>query len=114
MPWTATVLTLFPEMFPGPLGHSLAGKALREGLWRLDTVDIPHCARDKHRSVADRTFGGGPGLVLRPDTVAAATDGTQPPGPAIRPLRLPPSPLPPPHGPNRGQPANPAKAGTVG
>ena len=51
--WTATVLTLFPEMFPGPLGHSLAGKALAEGIWRLETVDIRDFARDKHRSVDD-------------------------------------------------------------
>ena len=82
-PWTATVLTIFPEMFPGPLGHSLAGKALREGLWRLETVDIRDFARDKHRSVDDSTFGGGPGMVMRPDIVAAAVDGTPAPGPAI-------------------------------
>jgi tRNA (guanine37-N1)-methyltransferase len=81
--WTATVLTIFPEMLPGPLGHSLAGKALREGLWRLETVDIRDFARDKHRSVDDSTFGGGPGMVMRPDIVAAAIDGTPAPGPAI-------------------------------
>jgi tRNA (guanine37-N1)-methyltransferase len=75
-PWTATVFTIFPEMFPGPLGHSLAGKALHEGLWRLETVDIRDFARDKHRSVDDGTFGGGPGMVMRPDIVAAAIDGT--------------------------------------
>ena len=61
-PWTATVLTLFPEMFPGPLGHSLAGKALARGIWRLETVDIRGYARDKHRSVDDAPFGGGPGM----------------------------------------------------
>jgi tRNA (guanine37-N1)-methyltransferase len=84
-PWTATVFTIFPEMFPGPLGHSLAGKALHEGLWRLETVDIRDFARDKHRSVDDGTFGGGPGMVMRPDIVAAAIDGTSAPGPAIYP-----------------------------
>jgi tRNA (guanine37-N1)-methyltransferase len=82
-PWTATVLTIFPEMFPGPLGHSLAGKALGDGLWRLETVDIRDFARDKHRSVDDAPFGGGPGMVMRPDIVAAAIDGTPAPGPAI-------------------------------
>jgi len=81
--WTATVLTIFPEMFPGPLGHSLAGKALREGLWRLETVDIRDFARDKHRSVDDGPFGGGPGMVMRPDIVDAAIDGTPATGPAI-------------------------------
>jgi tRNA (guanine37-N1)-methyltransferase len=70
--WTARVLTLFPEMFPGPLGHSLAGKALEGGLWALETVDIRAFARDKHRSVDDTPFGGGPGMVMRPDVVDAA------------------------------------------
>jgi tRNA (guanine37-N1)-methyltransferase len=82
-PWTATILTLFPEMFPGPLGHSLAGKALADGLWRLETVDIRGFARDKHRSVDDAPFGGGPGMVLRPDVVDAAIEGTARPGPLI-------------------------------
>jgi tRNA (guanine37-N1)-methyltransferase len=82
-PWTATVLTLFPEMFPGPLGHSLAGKALREGLWRLETVDIRGFARDKHRSVDDAPFGGGPGMVMRPDIVDAAIEATPLPGPLV-------------------------------
>lgn len=72
MGWTATVLTIFPEMFPGPLGHSLAGKALGEGVWTLETVDIRDFARDKHRSVDDAPFGGGPGMVMRPDVVDAA------------------------------------------
>src|SRR5579863_4712506 len=71
-PWAATVLTIFPEMFPGPLGHSLAGKALSDGLWRLVTVDIRDFARDKHRSVDDAPFGGGPGMVMRPDVVDRA------------------------------------------
>ncbi len=82
-PWTATVLTIFPEMFPGPLGHSLAGKALREGLWRLETVDIRDFARDKHRSVDDAPFGGGPGMVMRPDIVDAAVAGAPGAGPLI-------------------------------
>ena len=71
-PWAATVLTLFPEMFPGPLGHSLAGKALDGGLWALEAVDIRDFARDKHASVDDAPFGGGPGMVMRPDVVDAA------------------------------------------
>jgi len=81
--WQATVLTIFPEMFPGPLGHSLAGKALEEGLWRLETVDIRGFARDKHRSVDDAPFGGGPGMVMRPDVVDAAVAGTDRPGPLV-------------------------------
>ena len=71
-PWTARVLTLFPEMFPGALGFSLAGSALKRGDWRLETVDIREFAGDKHRSVDDAPFGGGPGMVLRPDVVDAA------------------------------------------
>jgi len=70
--WSATVLTLFPEMFPGSLGHSLAGKALSEGLWSLETVDIRDFAQDKHGTVDDTPFGGGPGMVMRPDIVDAA------------------------------------------
>jgi tRNA (guanine37-N1)-methyltransferase len=71
-PWTACVLTLFPEMFPGPLGHSLAGQALRRGEWKLETIDIRDFARDKHRTVDDSPFGGGPGMVMRPDVIDAA------------------------------------------
>ena len=71
-PWTATVLTLFPEMFPGCLGHSLAGKAMADGLWSLETVDIRDFARDKHATVDDTPFGGGPGMVMRADVVDAA------------------------------------------
>ena len=71
-PWTATVLTLFPEMFPGCLGHSLAGKAMAEGRWSLETVDIRDFARDKHATVDDTPFGGGPGMVMRADVVDAA------------------------------------------
>jgi tRNA (guanine37-N1)-methyltransferase len=83
-PWTATVLTLFPEMFPGPLGFSLAGRALERGLWRLETVDIRSFASDKHRSVDDAPFGGGPGMVLRPEVVDAAIAGVADrPGPLL-------------------------------
>lgn len=70
--WQATVLTLFPEMFPGPLGHSLADKARKSGIWALKTLDIRDFARDKHRSVDDTPFGGGAGMVMRPDVVDAA------------------------------------------
>ena len=71
-PWRATVLSLFPEVFPGPLGASLAGKALSEGIWALEVLDIRDFARDKHRSVDDQPFGGGAGMVMRPDVVDAA------------------------------------------
>src|SRR5579871_5255602 len=73
-PWRATVLTLFPEMFPGPLGVSLAGKALATGLWALAARDIRDSATDRHRSVDDTPAGGGPGMVLRADILAAAID----------------------------------------
>jgi tRNA (guanine37-N1)-methyltransferase len=72
--WRATVLTLFPEMFPGPLGVSLAGKALASGVWTLETRDIRDSATDRHRSVDDTPAGGGPGMVLRADVLAAAID----------------------------------------
>jgi tRNA (guanine37-N1)-methyltransferase len=74
--WRATVLTLFPEMFPGPLGVSLAGKALASGLWELDARDIRDSATDRHRSVDDTPAGGGPGMVLRADVVSAAIDAS--------------------------------------
>jgi tRNA (guanine37-N1)-methyltransferase len=70
----ATILTLYPEMFPGPLGHSLAGRALREERWALETVQIRDFATDKHRSVDDTPAGGGAGMVLRADVLAAAVD----------------------------------------
>ena len=73
-PWRATVLTLFPEMFPGPLGVSLAGRALTGGIWSLEARDIRASATDKHRSVDDTPAGGGPGMVLRADVLAAAID----------------------------------------
>jgi tRNA (guanine37-N1)-methyltransferase len=72
--WRATILTLFPEMFPGPLGVSLAGKALATGRWALETRDIRNSATDRHRSVDDTPAGGGPGMVLRADVLAAAID----------------------------------------
>src|SRR5580700_1527406 len=73
-PWRATILTLFPEMFPGPLGVSLAGKALASGLWTLEARDIRDSATDRHRSVDDTPAGGGPGMVLRADVLAEAID----------------------------------------
>src|ERR1700742_5161822 len=79
MTWRATVLTLFPEMFPGPLGISLAGKALSSGLWLLEARDIRASATDKHRSVDDTPAGGGPGMVLRADVLAAAIDAANAP-----------------------------------
>jgi tRNA (guanine37-N1)-methyltransferase len=72
MTWRASVLTLFPEMFPGPLGHSLAGRALGAGLWALDATNIRDAATDRHRSVDDTPFGGGAGMVMRADVVDAA------------------------------------------
>lgn len=77
--WTARVLTLYPEMFPGPLGASLTGRALAEGLWHLDPRDIRDQATDRHRSVDDTPSGGGAGMVLRADIVAAALDAAGPP-----------------------------------
>ena len=76
MGWRATVLTLFPEMFPGPLGVSLAGRALASGLWALEARDIRASASDRHRSVDDTPAGGGPGMVLRADVLAAAIDAS--------------------------------------
>lgn len=67
-----TILTLFPEMFPGPLGHSLLGKALEKKVWQLDVVDIRSFAEDKHQTVDDTCFGGGPGMVMRPDIIDKA------------------------------------------
>ncbi|WP_298107403.1 tRNA (guanosine(37)-N1)-methyltransferase TrmD [Bradyrhizobium sp.] len=80
-PWRTTVLTLFPEMFPGPLGVSLAGRALAMGVWSLEARDIRDSATDRHRSVDDTPAGGGPGMVLRADILAAAIDAAAvPPG----------------------------------
>jgi tRNA (guanine37-N1)-methyltransferase len=72
--WRASVLTLFPEMFPGPLGASLAGKALTSGIWSLQTIDIRDHATDKHRTVDDTPAGGGPGMVMKADVLANALD----------------------------------------
>ena len=70
--YKAKVLTLFPEMFPGPLGASIIGKAAREGLWSLETIDIRDFAADKHGTVDDSPFGGGAGMIIRPDVVDGA------------------------------------------
>src|SRR5260370_25655722 len=83
MAGSATVVTIFPEMLPGPPAFSLAGKALRAGLWRLETVDIRDFAGDKHRSVDDAPFGGGPGMVMRPDVLDAAILGAGGGGPVV-------------------------------
>jgi tRNA (guanine37-N1)-methyltransferase len=72
--WRASVLTIFPDMFPGPLGASLAGKALTAGAWSLDVVDIRTFATDKHRTVDDTPAGGGPGMVMKPDVLGRAID----------------------------------------
>ncbi|WP_425403386.1 tRNA (guanosine(37)-N1)-methyltransferase TrmD [Hwanghaeella sp.] len=83
-PWSATVLTLFPEMFPGPLGLSLSGKALMSGIWSMKTVNIRDFAADKHNTVDDTPFGGGPGMVMRPDVVDAALASVEErPGPIV-------------------------------
>ncbi|HEX8263220.1 MAG TPA: tRNA (guanosine(37)-N1)-methyltransferase TrmD [Allosphingosinicella sp.] len=74
MTWSATALTLYPEMFPGPLGVSLAGRALEQGIWRLETVQIRDYATDRHRSVDDTPAGGGAGMVMRADVLGAAVD----------------------------------------
>src|SRR5690242_5127344 len=76
MSWHASILTIFPEMFPGPLGTSLCGKALATGLWSLDVVDIRNFAGGKHRSVDDTPAGGGPGMVMKPDVLARAIDAS--------------------------------------
>jgi tRNA (guanine37-N1)-methyltransferase len=72
--WRASVLTIFPDMFPGPLAYSLAGKALMSGIWSLDTHDIRAYAADKHRTVDDTPAGGGPGMVMKADVLARALD----------------------------------------
>jgi tRNA (guanine37-N1)-methyltransferase len=77
MTWRATVLTIFPEMFPGPLGLSLAGKALAKQRWALRTIDLRGFATDKHRSVDDTPAGGGAGMVMRADIAAAALDAAR-------------------------------------
>lgn len=84
MSWDARVLTIFPEMFPGPLGESLAGKAMEDGLWSLSTVNIRDFATDRHGTVDEPPFGGGPGMVMRPDVVHAALESVATaPGPVV-------------------------------
>lgn len=78
MTFSASVLTLYPEMFPGPLGISLSGRALEKGLWNLETRQIRDHAHDKHRSVDDTPAGGGAGMVLKPDVLAEAIDTAAP------------------------------------
>ncbi len=73
-PWTANILTLLPEMFPGPLGASLVGTGLEQGVWALDVIDIRNFASDRHRSVDDTPAGGGPGMVMRADVAGPALD----------------------------------------
>src|ERR1700735_2127475 len=92
--WRASVLTIFPDMFPGPLGTSLAGKALAAATWALDVVDIRNFATDKHRSVDDTPAGGGPGMVMKPDVLGRGVDATATDArprlrrrPRLRPLR---------------------------
>ncbi len=85
-PFTAVVATLYPEMFPGPLGASLLGRALENEIWRLKTLDFRAFASDKHRTVDDAPFGGGPGLVMRPDIAAAAIDRAREIAPAAAPV----------------------------
>jgi tRNA (guanine37-N1)-methyltransferase len=78
--WQASVLTIFPEMFPGPLGASLAGKAQAAGIWGLETIDIRVHATDRHRTVDDTPAGGGPGMVMKADVLARAVDAAAPQG----------------------------------
>ena len=89
-PWRASVLTLFPEMFPGPLGYSLAGRALEREAWRCEAVNIRDFASDRHASVDDTPAGGGAGMVMRADVAAAALDAVS--GPEDERIRLYPSP----------------------
>jgi tRNA (guanine37-N1)-methyltransferase len=83
MSFRATVLTLFPEMFPGSLGLSLAGRALEQGIWSLEARDIRASATDRHRTVDDHPAGGGAGMVLKPDVLAAAIDAVDHQGPRL-------------------------------
>jgi tRNA (guanine37-N1)-methyltransferase len=83
MTWRATVLTLFPEMFPGPLGQSLAGRALERGLWSLHCENIRAATTDRHGTVDDTPFGGGAGMVMRPDVLSAALASVADDRPAV-------------------------------
>jgi tRNA (guanine37-N1)-methyltransferase len=102
-PWRATVLTLFPDLFPGPLAASLSGEALRKGIWRLDTLDIRPFGHGKHRSVDDPPAGGGAGMVLRADVLGAAVDAARAHHPEAEPIYLSP----------RGEPFSQAIAQTL-
>lgn len=86
MSWSATALTLFPDMFPGPLGQSLAGRALKDGVWSLKAVDIRDYAEGRHRNVDDTPAGGGAGMVMRVDVLARAIDAAQADEPKGRPV----------------------------
>lgn len=103
MTWQAAVLTLFPAMFPGPLGLSLAGSGLESGLWALKTLDIRDFATDKHRSVDDTPSGGGPGMVMRVDVLAKAVDAARGLYPALPVVALTP----------RGRPLTQARVGEL-
>jgi len=83
VPWRARVLTIYPQMFPGPLGMSLSGRALQDGVWALEAINIRDFANDKYGSVDDTPAGGGPGMVMRPDVVGAAIDGAREQDPAL-------------------------------
>src|SRR4051812_37738625 len=107
MTWAVNILTLYPEMFPGPLGLSLAGRALAEGIWSLDTVQIRDFATDKHRSVDDTPAGGGAGMVMRADVLAAGGGHVVGPGPAVPMLAVRPRGAPPPQAPVRELAAGP-------
>jgi tRNA (guanine37-N1)-methyltransferase len=76
-PWTANILTLFPEMFPGPLAHAIAGKSLQKKNWEINVIDIRSFAEDKHKTVDDTPFGGGVGMVLKPDVLGKALDSLE-------------------------------------
>jgi tRNA (guanine37-N1)-methyltransferase len=102
-PWKAKVLTLFPEMFPGPLGLSLAGQGLEAGAWALEAVDIRDFATDKHRTVDNPPFGGGPGMVMRPDVVSKAIDAAAGVDPSLALIYLTP----------RGRPLTQARVGEL-
>jgi tRNA (guanine37-N1)-methyltransferase len=78
--WHASILTIFPDMFPGPLGLSLSGKALAGGIWRIEPIDIRSAASDRHRTVDDTPAGGGPGMVMKADVLARAVDAAAPAG----------------------------------
>lgn len=80
MSWTVNILTLFPEMFPGPLGSSITGRALKEGIWSYNAVNIRDFATDKHKTVDDVPFGGGAGMVMKPDVLEAALLSLPQPG----------------------------------